>query len=299
MERHGIHVVPLYVVFGGDRTVPETDITDYDAFFEELRGAEHLPTTSQPSVGDFTTRVRAAARRRRRGGVRAHLGRALGHARVGPPRGRDARARGQAAASGCTWWTPPPPRRARAARARRGARPRPTGWPATRMLGPRARKELKLWFADRHARVPAARRAHRRRQRLDRLDAEGEADPHRGERDDPGGAGAHQLARVRADGGLRPPVPRVGRRRLVRAAHQRPRDPRPPGGARAGRCSAASPPSSARSGRCSPCTPARASWARAASRPSSSRAASPRAVRAPPQNRAVREPPRGRSSGSC
>ena len=55
IERHGIHVVPLYVVFGGDRTVPETEITDYDEFFEELRSAEKLPTTSQPSVGDFTT----------------------------------------------------------------------------------------------------------------------------------------------------------------------------------------------------------------------------------------------------
>jgi DegV family protein with EDD domain len=54
IERHGIKVVPLYVVFGGDRIVPEVDITDYPAFFEELRTAEKLPTTSQPSVGDFT-----------------------------------------------------------------------------------------------------------------------------------------------------------------------------------------------------------------------------------------------------
>jgi DegV family protein with EDD domain len=53
-EGLGVTVVPLYIVFGGDRTVPETDITDYDAFFEELRGTETLPTTSQPSVGDFT-----------------------------------------------------------------------------------------------------------------------------------------------------------------------------------------------------------------------------------------------------
>jgi len=52
-ERLGVTVVPLYIVFGGDRTVPETEITDYDAFFEELRTAEKLPTTSQPSVGDF------------------------------------------------------------------------------------------------------------------------------------------------------------------------------------------------------------------------------------------------------
>src|SRR5918996_518945 len=55
IERHGVHVVPLYVVFGADRTVPEVEITDYPAFFEELRSAEKLPTTSQPSVGDFTS----------------------------------------------------------------------------------------------------------------------------------------------------------------------------------------------------------------------------------------------------
>jgi DegV family protein with EDD domain len=55
VARNGLHVVPLYVVFGGDRTVPETEITDYPAFFEELRTAESLPTTSQPSVGDFTS----------------------------------------------------------------------------------------------------------------------------------------------------------------------------------------------------------------------------------------------------
>jgi DegV family protein with EDD domain len=53
LRRHSIEVVPLYVVFGGDRTIHETDITDYPAFFEELRAAETLPTTSQPSVGDF------------------------------------------------------------------------------------------------------------------------------------------------------------------------------------------------------------------------------------------------------
>ncbi len=54
IERHGIHIVPLYVVFGSDRTVPEVEITDYPAFFDELRSIEALPTTSQPSVGDFS-----------------------------------------------------------------------------------------------------------------------------------------------------------------------------------------------------------------------------------------------------
>jgi DegV family protein with EDD domain len=52
-EANQIHLVSLYVVFGGERTVREADITDYGAFFEELRSAERLPTTSQPSVGDF------------------------------------------------------------------------------------------------------------------------------------------------------------------------------------------------------------------------------------------------------
>jgi fatty acid kinase fatty acid binding subunit len=52
VEHYGITVVPLYVVFA-DRTVQESEITDYDAFFEELRCADRLPKTSQPSIGDF------------------------------------------------------------------------------------------------------------------------------------------------------------------------------------------------------------------------------------------------------
>ncbi len=53
VERNGIEVVDLYIVFEGERTERESSITDYPAFFEELRSAETLPTTSQPSVGDF------------------------------------------------------------------------------------------------------------------------------------------------------------------------------------------------------------------------------------------------------
>src|SRR6476661_3584294 len=53
VQANQIHLVSLYVVFGGERTVREADITDYDAFFDELRGTEKLPTTSQPSIGDF------------------------------------------------------------------------------------------------------------------------------------------------------------------------------------------------------------------------------------------------------
>lgn len=53
LDRHSIKLVPLYVVFGPDRIEREWDITDYPAFFEELRGIDVLPTTSQPSLGDF------------------------------------------------------------------------------------------------------------------------------------------------------------------------------------------------------------------------------------------------------
>src|ERR1700759_3656057 len=49
---HRIHEVSLYVHWSGD-TNPESEITDYDAYYERLRTAKDLPTTSQPSIGDF------------------------------------------------------------------------------------------------------------------------------------------------------------------------------------------------------------------------------------------------------
>jgi DegV family protein with EDD domain len=52
VESNGIHEVSLYVHFGED-TEPESAITDYDAFYARLRTASELPTTSQPSIGDF------------------------------------------------------------------------------------------------------------------------------------------------------------------------------------------------------------------------------------------------------
>ena len=55
LDAQGVRVVSLYVNFGTDRTEREADIVDYDRFFDELRSAEELPTTSQPSVGDFVS----------------------------------------------------------------------------------------------------------------------------------------------------------------------------------------------------------------------------------------------------
>jgi DegV family protein with EDD domain len=52
VERCELHEVSLYVHSnGGDRR--ESDITDYNAFFNGLASAVELPTTSQPSIGDF------------------------------------------------------------------------------------------------------------------------------------------------------------------------------------------------------------------------------------------------------
>ena len=48
----GVHEVSLYVR-DGDSTRRESEITDYDAFYARLRDTVELPTTSQPSIGDF------------------------------------------------------------------------------------------------------------------------------------------------------------------------------------------------------------------------------------------------------
>ncbi|MEP6953779.1 MAG: DegV family protein [Solirubrobacteraceae bacterium] len=49
---HGIEEVSLYVT-DGDGQRRESDITDYVAFYDGLRAGTSLPTTSQPSIGDF------------------------------------------------------------------------------------------------------------------------------------------------------------------------------------------------------------------------------------------------------
>jgi DegV family protein with EDD domain len=48
----GVREVSLYVR-DGESTRRESEITDYDAFYARLREAAELPTTSQPSIGDF------------------------------------------------------------------------------------------------------------------------------------------------------------------------------------------------------------------------------------------------------
>jgi DegV family protein with EDD domain len=50
----GIEVVSLYVAVDGVQE-PESEISDYAAFYERLRASEGGATTSQPSIGDFVS----------------------------------------------------------------------------------------------------------------------------------------------------------------------------------------------------------------------------------------------------
>jgi DegV family protein with EDD domain len=52
VEENQIQLVSLYVNWGDD-SERELDMPNFDAFYERLRSAERLPTTSQPSIGDF------------------------------------------------------------------------------------------------------------------------------------------------------------------------------------------------------------------------------------------------------
>jgi DegV family protein with EDD domain len=49
---YGIQRISLYVAVDGEQE-PESEISDYAAFYERLRASESGATTSQPSIGDF------------------------------------------------------------------------------------------------------------------------------------------------------------------------------------------------------------------------------------------------------
>src|SRR5258708_5487268 len=51
-EKYGVTVVPLQVIFGAETFRDGIDLTE-DQFFERLKVARNLPTTSQPTTGDF------------------------------------------------------------------------------------------------------------------------------------------------------------------------------------------------------------------------------------------------------
>jgi DegV family protein with EDD domain len=52
VDSEGIHQVSLYMGWGDERQ-RETEMESFDAFYERLGSDPALPTTSQPSIGDF------------------------------------------------------------------------------------------------------------------------------------------------------------------------------------------------------------------------------------------------------
>jgi DegV family protein with EDD domain len=54
LDKHGVQLVSLYVGLEGEQE-RESDITDLHDFYERLRVSDQTVTTSQPSVGDFTS----------------------------------------------------------------------------------------------------------------------------------------------------------------------------------------------------------------------------------------------------
>jgi DegV family protein with EDD domain len=51
-DHEGLHQVSLYVGWHGERE-PELEMKDFNAFYAHLRDDAEMPTTSQPSIGDF------------------------------------------------------------------------------------------------------------------------------------------------------------------------------------------------------------------------------------------------------
>src|SRR5437016_5714018 len=52
LAKHNVREVSLYVHWQ-DQTQRESELTNYDDYYARLRTASDLPTTSQPSIGDF------------------------------------------------------------------------------------------------------------------------------------------------------------------------------------------------------------------------------------------------------
>ena len=62
VERHGIEVVPVNIIFGG-RTFTDSMSADTGAFYELLRQSPDRPTTAAPSPGAYAAAIGRAARR--------------------------------------------------------------------------------------------------------------------------------------------------------------------------------------------------------------------------------------------
>ena len=231
----------------GGRSAAREHYQDLDAFYARLHASPKLPTTSQPSIGDFLAVYRPLVCRQGRP-LDPHRGGPLGHLRRAPE-SRQA------------------PRRGGSRRARdvHDARPEPAAWASwfsslrdCRRAGREPRGQYQRRRAEsarhlvlpRHARVPAPRRSNRRGSGVDRDGPENQADPDVWKRNRARRASPHASPRNGAHGRVTsesctPAARATGssstlRRRPTRSAWSRP----------AQSCSAAGRCSARRSGRC-------------------------------------------------
>ena len=155
---HDVAMVPLKVHFGDERILDWIDLTP-DEFYAKLAASTVLPKTSQPSPADFAARLRAARRGGRRGDRRrSPVRRAVRHVRVRarwPRQTRRSRCASStrkrvSQATGLVVKAAVERARRRRRRGRRSRRRRST-----------ARRDARLFFVARHARVPREGRPRR------------------------------------------------------------------------------------------------------------------------------------------
>lgn len=72
VKKHNIRIVPLYLKIGEETLLDGIDISA-DQFYERLPLCEVLPTTSQPSVGDFSKVYHELAKQGATGIISVHL----------------------------------------------------------------------------------------------------------------------------------------------------------------------------------------------------------------------------------
>ena len=162
VAEHDIEQVSLYVHWKGE-TQRESEIADYDAYYERLGSAEELPTTSQPSIGDFLPVYEPMLERgddivsiTSRAASPGRSSRPSRHASSSATRQGGERVHVIDSASACGGQGLLV--LAAAAAAREGADAASGGGSR-----PRGAREPEDVVRDRHARVPAPRRADRRR----------------------------------------------------------------------------------------------------------------------------------------
>ena len=193
VAEHDIRLVSLYVHMQDD-TRRESEITNYDDYYDRLRTSTDLPTTSQPSIGDFLAvyepllaegydivsvhlaggmsgTVRSAEQAREQLGDRAERVHVVDSASACGGEGLVVLAAAAAARSGAD-------AAAVAAHTRAGA------------------QGAEAVVRDRHARVPPPRGPDRRRSGVAWLGAADQADPHGRVGDHPGRARAYLASRV-------------------------------------------------------------------------------------------------------